>query len=129
MTYDVKKVTVIVDGRYLTGFSSDTKVGAEVNEDTQIEYIGVEGDVEYSKNANRSGTITIPLKSTSPSIKYLNGLANAQKEFNISVVDMNANGVNATGINAIVRRPIFPERGKEIGEAEFEIFVGDLTIS
>ena len=128
MAYDVKKVTVIVDGRYLTGFSSDTKVQAERMEDTQMEYIGVDGEVDTSINANNAGTVTVSLKSTSPSVGYLNGLANARKLFPVTVVDLNTNGVNATGTGAFVRKPIFPNKAKEISEAEYEIFVGDLTI-
>lgn len=128
MAYDIRKVTVIVDGRYVTGFSDSSKVQVEKTEDTQMEYIGVDGEVDFSINANDAGTITVPLKSTSPSIRYLNSLANARKVFPVSVVDLNNNGVNANGTEAFVRKPIFPNKDKEITEAEFEIFVGDLTI-
>lgn len=128
MAYDVKKVTVVVGGRYLTGFSSDSKVKVERMEDTQIEYIGVDGDVDTSINANNAGNVNIPLKSTSPSIAYLNQLANARKIISVSVIDLNTNGVNATGTGAFVRKPMFPDKNKEIAEAEFELFVGDLTI-
>lgn len=128
MAYDVRKVSVIVDGKYITGFSDDAKVSVEKAEDTQIEYIGVEGDVDFAKNSNESGTVKIKLKSTSPSVGYLNGLANARKQFAISVVDTNDNGVQANGTEAVVKKPMFPDRDKEIGEVEFEIFVGDLTI-
>ncbi len=128
MAYDVKKITVVVDGRFLTGFSADTKVSAEKDEDSQTEYIGVEGDVDFSKNASNAGTVTVSLKSTSPSIAYLNNLANTRKIFPISVVDLNDNGANATGTEAFVRKPILPDKGKEISDVEYEIFVGDLSI-
>ncbi len=128
MAYDVRKVSVIVDGKYITGFSDDAKVSVEKAEDTQIEYIGVEGDVDFAKNSNESGTVKIKLKSTSPSVGYLNGLANARKIFAVSIVDTNTNGVNANGTEAVVRKTMLPDRDKEIGEVEFEIFVGDLTI-
>lgn len=128
MAYDPKKVTIIVDGQYITGFSDDTKVTAEREEDTQMEYVGVDGEVDSSINANESGTITVPVKSTSPSVRYLNKLANARKTFNTSVVDSNDNGTNANGVQCFVRQPMFPEVGKEISEVEYEIFVGNLTI-
>lgn len=128
MAYDVKKVTVIVDGVYLTGFSGDTKVSAEREEETQNPHIGVDGEVEYSANHNESGTITIPLKSTSPSVRYLNGLANQRKVVPVSVVDLNDNGTNASGSEAVVQRPVFPEKGNEISDAEFELHVGKLVI-
>lgn len=128
MTYDVKKVTIVVDGTYLTGFSEDTKVSAEKEEESMIEHVSVDGDVDFSVNANESGIITIPLKSTSPSIRHLNQLANAKKVFPISVIDLNENGTNASGPQGFVKNPIFPEKGKEISDAEFEVFVGKLKI-
>lgn len=128
MAYDVKKITVVVDGRFLTGFSSDSKVKAERMEDTQIEYIGVDGEVDTSINANNAGTVTVTLKSTSPSVAYLNQLSNARKIISLSVIDLNINGVNATGTGAFVRKPRFADVGKEISDVEYEIFVGDLTI-
>lgn len=128
MAYDVKKITVVIDGRYLTGFSSDNKVSAEKAEDSQIEYIGVDGEVDFSNNANNAGTVTVTLKSTSPSISYLNRLANARKKFPVSVIDLNDNGVNATGTEAFVRKPVLPDKAKEISDVEYELFVGDLTI-
>lgn len=128
MAYDVKKITAVVDGRYLTGFSKDNKVEAEMAENRLIEYIGVDGNVDFSKNSNNAGTVKITLKSTSPSIRYLNNLANRRKIFPLSIVDLNDNGVNATGTEAFVRKPILPKKGKEIEDVEYEIFVGDLTI-
>lgn len=128
MAYDVKKITVVVDGRFLTGFSADSKVKAERMEDTQIEYIGVDGEVDTSINANNAGTVTVTLKSTSPSVGYLNRLANSRKVLAVSIIDLNTNGVNATGTNAFVRKPMFPDTSKEIADVEYEIFVGDLTI-
>lgn len=128
MAYDVKKITVVVDGRYLTGYSSDNKVSAEKLEDGLMEYIGVDGEVDFSINANKAGTVKITLKSTSPSIAYLNRLANTKKTFSISVIDLNEFGVNATGTQSFVRKAIMPEKGKEISSVEYEIFVGDLEI-
>lgn len=128
MAYDIKKVTVIVDGVYLTGFSESTKVSAEREEENHNPHVGVDGDVEYSVNHNNTGVVTIPLKSTSPSVRHLNDLANKRKIFSFSVVDLNQNGTNASGAQAVVQNPIFPEKGNEITDAEFELHVGDLSI-
>ena len=128
MAYDVKKVTIVVDGVFLTGYSSDSVVSAEMEEDRITPYPAVDGAVEFSLNANSAGVITVTLNSTSPSINYLNGLANAKKIFPISVVDQNVNGVNLTGTQAFVKNPVYPEKTKEISDVEFEIYVGDLEI-
>ena len=129
MIFDPKKVNVIVDGRFLTGFSEGSIVSAEMVEDRQTPHIGVMGDVDFSLNANNAGTLTITLKSTSPSIGFLNALANQKKVFAVSVVNLNENGVSADGTQAILMNPVMPDQGKEVSEAEFEIYVGDLTIN
>lgn len=128
MIFDPKKVNVIVDGRFLTGFSEGSIVSAEMVEDRQTPHIGVMGDVDFSLNANNAGTLTVTLKSTSPSIGFLNTLANQKKVFAVSVVNLNENGVSADGTQAILMNPVMPDQGKEVSEAEFEIYVGDLTI-
>lgn len=127
-TYDPKKITVVVDGVFLTGFSSSSIVSAEMDEDRQTPYIGVDGSVDTAINANSAGTITVTLKSTSPSVRYLNNLANARSVFSITIADLNTNGANASGTDAHVKNPVLPEKGKEITDVEFEIFVGNLTI-
>lgn len=128
MVYDIRKVTSVIDGTYLTGYSKDKKVSAEKIEDGLIEYIGVDGEVDFSVNANNAGLVKIPLKSTSPSIRYLNGLANKRKIFSLSIIDLNEFGVNATGTQGFVRKAIMPDKSKEISDVEYEIFVGDLEI-
>ena len=37
--YDQSKVTVVVDGTYITGFGEGTKVSAERNEDNIVPYV------------------------------------------------------------------------------------------
>lgn len=128
MTYDIKKVSVIVDGRHLTGFSEDTKVSAEREEEGILAYVGVDGDVDHSINSNNSGEITVPLKGTSPSVSYLNRLANTKKLVPVTVIDLNENGINASATEAFVAMPMYPEKGVEISEVEFALKTGDLTI-
>jgi hypothetical protein len=126
--YDVKKVTVVVDGVYLTGFSTGSVISAEMEEDRKLPYVAVDGEVVFSDNANNAGVVTVSLNSTSPSVKYLNGLASGKKVFGFTAIDQNENGVNCAGTQAFVRNPIFPEKGKEVTDVEFEIYVGDLEI-
>ena len=128
MSYDIKKVTVVADNAFLTGFSEDSVVSAEMEEDRKMPYVAVDGKVSFSDNANNAGTVTVTLNSTSPSVAHMNKLANAKKIFAISVVDQNANGVNCSGTQAFVKNPVFPDKAKEISDVEFEIYVGDLEI-
>jgi len=126
--YDQSKVTVVVDGTYITGFGEGTKVSAERNEDNIVPYVGADGTVTNAVSADETGTITIPLAISSPSISFLNGLANQKKPFSITVTDFNENGVNCSASQAYVSKPIFPEKGKEVTVAEFTILCDDLSI-
>jgi hypothetical protein len=126
--YDIKKITIVVDGVFLTGYSSDSVVTVEMEEDRKLPYVAVDGEVSFSDNANNAGKVTVTLNSTSPSISHLNKLASSKKVFPISVTDLNQNGVNCAGTQAFVKNPVFPEKGKKISDVEFEIYVGDLEI-
>lgn len=126
--YDQSKVTVVVDGVFLTGFAEGTKVSAERNEDNIVPYVGADGTVTNAVSADETGTITIPLAISSPSISYLNRLANQKKPFPITVTDFNDNAVNCSATQGYVSKPMFPEKGKEVTVVEFTIFCDDLTI-
>lgn len=126
--YDQSKVTVVVNGTYLTGFGEGTKVSAERNEDNITPYVGADGSVTNAVSADETGTITIPLAISSPSVSFLNRLANAKKPFSVTVTDFNSNGVNCSATQAYVSKPIFPEKGKEVTVAEFTLLCDDLTI-
>lgn len=126
--YDPKKVTIIFDGRVITGLAEDSYVTAESMEDRFMEYVGVKGEVSVSENANKTGEIKITLESTSPSVPMLNAAANTGLTSNISIVDMNENGTNAGGTEARVRKPADRTWGKEISELEFTFFVADFEM-
>ncbi|HBK52384.1 MAG TPA: hypothetical protein DDZ44_00400 [Syntrophomonas wolfei] len=129
-TYDPKDVNVIVGGVALTGFAEDTFVQAERMEDSFTEYVGAKGEVAMAESNNKTGEITVTLEATSPSVEYLNGLANKKGQnaiFPVSVVDLNDDSrVVISGAEARVRKPASHEYGKEIGEREFVIFVSEM---
>ena len=126
--YDQSKVTVVVDGVFITGFAENTKVTGERNEDNIAQYVGADGTVTDAESANETGTITIPLAISSPSIRFLNRLANTRKYFSITVVNSNENGVNYSSSSARVAKPIAPDITTEVSVAEFTILCQDLTI-
>lgn len=60
-SYDPKKVNLVMNGKIITGFASDSMITIARNEDTVTTQVGVKGDVAYNENANESGTITVTL--------------------------------------------------------------------
>lgn len=131
-TYDPKDVNVVVDGVALTGFAEDTFVSAERTEDNFTEYVGAQGEVAMAESNNRTGEITVTLEGTSPSVEYLNGLANRKGKnaiVPVSVVDLNDDSrVVISGAEARVRKPAVYEAGKEIAEREFVLFVSEMEL-
>lgn len=127
--YDPENVNVFVDNTALTGFTEDSFVQAEHTEDRFTEYIGAKGEVSYAENASKAGEITITLASTSPSIPFLNRLAQSKGEnaiVPVSIVDLNENRATVSGDRARVRKPATYEAGKEVSEREFVIFVENM---
>lgn len=127
-TYNPKDVIIVISGRAITGLADDSFVGVEKTEDGFTEYVGAKGEVSVAINANETGVIRLTVASTSPSISYLNSLANRRSIVSANVIDMNTNGTRSGGTECIVRKPANAEWGKEVGNREFEIFVADLTM-
>ena len=61
--YDPRKVSVVVDGRIVTGFADSSMITIARSEDIVSTSVGTQGDVVYSESANRSGTLTMSLQS------------------------------------------------------------------
>ena len=126
--YDPKKVTVIYDGMVITGFADDSMIEAEKNEDNIMPHVGVLGEVSVAINADNTGTVTLSLASTSPFIKILAEKARANTVAPLSIVDMNENGVNVGGTEAVIIKAPNVTIGKEVESQEVQFFVADYTI-
>ena len=68
-SYDPKKVNLVMNGKIITGFASDSMITIARNEDTVTTQVGVKGDVAYNENANESGTITVTLMVLLPACR------------------------------------------------------------
>ncbi|MGP1567979.1 MAG: phage structural protein [Peptoanaerobacter stomatis] len=131
ITYDPLKVNLVIKGVAITGFADGTMIEIEKNEDAIMPYVGTQGEVSIAENADKTGTIKVTLQQTSPSVQYLNTLAKQKGDdaaFPISVINMNTNGVSASGTKARVKKMATETIDKEIKEREFEIFVADLDL-
>lgn len=125
-SYDPKKVSVIVDGRYLTGFMDGTFVTCAKNADNRTAHVGATGDVTYSENADNTGTITVTLKHTSSSLGYLRSKAKSKQLFPVQVIDANADGrLRAGGTKATIIKLPDEERGAEVSGVEIQFHVAD----
>ena len=127
-TYDPKKVTVIINGRAMTGFAEDGVITLTHNEDMVTPSVGSKGDVAYSENANNSGNAALPLMSTSASIAFLQEICAKRKPVQISIMDANsAAGMNVSEENCrILKMPDTP-RGKEQSTVTVNVYIPSLN--
>lgn len=127
-SYDPKKVNLVMNGKIITGFASDSMITIARNEDTVTTQVGVKGDVAYNENANESGTITVTLMGTSSSLPYVRSLALKRKEVSVMIVDANDSAsVNVAEERCLVIKPPDITRAKEIGSESVSIFVPSLN--
>ena len=130
-TYDIDKVNLIVDGQIITGLAEGSVISVEKLADNFTEHVGVKGEVTTSETNNNTAEITVILKNTSPSVSFLNGLANRKGQnaiIDASIVDLNDNGVSGGGAECRVRKPADMDFSNEETEREFVIFVSDYVL-
>lgn len=90
--YDPMKVSVIVSGLVVTGFSDSSVVKVARNEDIVTPSVGAQGDVVYSENANQSATITMSLQSTASALQKLRSMAKSRREVEVVISDASNDG-------------------------------------
>ncbi len=123
-TYDASLVTVIVEGRFLTGFDEGEMVSWEKDEENFSTKIDAQGNTATAVVNNTLGTITIPLNQTSPDLKFMKNLANTKKEFPIWVQSPTE---KIGGTRAMVKKTPDGSFSDETEAREFEIQVFDYT--
>lgn len=83
-TYDPLGVVVAVGGALLASWN---QVTAEFAEDQNLISTGTTGETTRTKNANRTGMVTINIPQTSSDNAVLNALALANSVVNVSIAD------------------------------------------
>jgi hypothetical protein len=132
-TYDPQKVIINWAGITFGGFADGSMVTAARDEDAFTKTVGADGSVARTRNANRSGKVTVRLKFTSLTNTLLSAAAIADAS-GTSVVDpliikdASSDVSLVHGENAwIMKMPDF-ERGKELGMLEWVFDVPVLDI-
>ena len=126
-TYDPTKVSLVVNGRVITGFATDSMITVARSEDMVTTAVGVQGDVTYNENANDSGTMTVTLSGTSSSLPTLRDLALRRQQVSVLLADANDDSnVYVSGGRCRITRPPDLTRAKEIGSEPVTIFVPSL---
>ena len=134
-TYNPKKVTVIVGGAIMGGFSDGGLVTVARNEQAMTLQMGTDGEAARSKTNNKAGLITISLLQTSPSNAILQGFASADElsdsgVFSVLIKDNSGSSLYAAE-TAWVQKVPDSEFAREAGARDWiletdnlEVFIG-----
>jgi hypothetical protein len=126
-TYDAMQSTVVVDGRFITGFQEGSFVEWSKDEDNFSAKVSAQGDVGVAKRNNTLGTITLTLAQTSPDVAYLKKLANTGQMFPIWAQTGGDTLEKIGGTKAMVKKSPDGTLSDEIEDRQFEIQVFDYT--
>ncbi|MGC4378254.1 phage protein [Fictibacillus sp. Mic-4] len=127
-TYNANFATVVVDGRFITGFDDGTFIKAEKDEESFQTKVSALGEVIVSETNNPLGTITITLSQTSPSYAYLMQKAKSKTPFPVWVnYNDGTQKEKAGGTQARIKKSPGKEFSDEASSREFEFQVFDYT--
>lgn len=126
-TYDPTEVQVNLGTLTITGFADGTFVKvARTTSERYKKKIGAQGEVSRSKVADKSGTISITLKHTSPSNSKLYLLDKSPATFPITVIENGEAKFVASATEAWIEKTPDPEFGADEANVEWTIGCADL---
>lgn len=126
-SYDVKKVSVSIDGRVQTGLA-EGGITITQNADNVTPKVGLNGEVAIAINSDKTGVATITYMHTSSSLPYIERLADKNKPFPMVIRDSNDDGGFIVNSNDcyIQKKPDLA-RGKEVGEVSVNILIPSIA--
>lgn len=130
MVFDPEKVTLLVDGATVTGYSDDSKISADRNEDDVTPKTGIQGDTVYALNGNRSGTIKFSLFASSASLVRIRRAAQQRKAVTVTLRNANDDGgfIVSSKDCRILKVPGW-SGGKETDANEVSIYVPTMNFA
>ena len=79
LTYDPKKVLVVLGSRTITGFAEDDMITIAPHGEGMQLFVGADGEVARSVDPDHTFTVTLHLASSSKANEYLSNLYNADR--------------------------------------------------
>ncbi len=132
-SYNPRNVTLIIAGRIIRGFHSESYITFERNVPEELMHdVGAQGDYTIIENVDRSATLTFHLKPETPNNGFLVSLLQTRAVFDLSCVhNMGVSRENANGLDAVVKqvaRYNFPgDKGATSPSREYMISIGNLV--
>lgn len=128
-TFDPKKVIVTFGGAQISGYADGTFISIERNSDTFETVSGADGAVSRAKINDKTGTLTLTLKQTSPSNAILSALHKVDEDTGNGVVpctikDLSGDTEHISAF-AWVQKPATWEAGKTINNTPWVIALAE----
>lgn len=132
-TYDPSQISVIVGGAVISGFAEGTFINVARNEDAFAYVASSTGGGTRTKNANKSGRVTLTLQKSSESNEVLDNYADLDEKsnegiFSVLVRDNNGKDLHKGESAWIVKKPD-SEESKELPNREWVIEVSELEMN
>ena len=127
-TYDPTEVQVNVGTLTLTGFAEGSFIKvAKTTPELFKKKVGAKGEVSRSRVVDKSGTIEVTLKHTSPVNSKLYAIAQNPATFPVSVIENAENKFAAAATEAWIEKMPSPEFSAEEPSAVWTIGCADLN--
>ena len=131
-TYDPKQVVVTIGGVPMSGYADGTFLVVDRDENAFTKVTGADGTSTRVKSNNRSGSMTLTLKQSSPSNDILSGFAALDELSNSGVVpilikDLSGNSIFFSATGWVQKYPS-SEFGKEINNREWILDLVDVDM-
>lgn len=84
-TYDALKANIVIDGRTIQGFQDGDMFSYNYKEEKVKTSVDAQGNPAIAINNNHLATVTINLTGNSIDHKYLNSIANANKQVTLAI--------------------------------------------
>jgi hypothetical protein len=108
-TYAPGQTILSIGGNLISGFMDGTFITVEREVDAYTKVTGADGEVSRTRNANRSGSLTMTLKQTSNSNYVMGGIAALDETADGGIVDVliqdNLGNVSFAGQGWVRKQP------------------------
>jgi hypothetical protein len=132
LSYDPASVVISIGGANISGFTDGTFCEVARDEPSYTKVVGADGVVSRAKTNNRSGTVTITLKQTSPSNDILSALLTAAELTNTPAIPIIIKDTLGTSVYFAAQGWVGGYAnstfGKEITDRSWTIMCGEMDV-
>ena len=123
--YDAVKANIVVNGRTIQGFQDGDMFSYTFKEEKVKTAVDAHGDAAIAINNNHLATVTINLTGNSVDHKYLNDIANANKQVTLQIT---SEFEKVSGNQAFITKVPDGAFGKDTPKRTYTIEVLDMRV-